>query len=74
MTATPRNKRIMVCALCYRAICYHGEMMCDGSQGAATVIMTVGELRQLNLEHPDNWSQRKLLSVYGDANPFGFAS
>lgn len=74
MTATPANKRIMVCAACHRAICYHGEMFCDDAQGAATEILTVGELRKLRLEHPDNWNQRKLLAVYGDPNPFGFAT
>lgn len=74
MTATPKTKRIMVCDRCFRAICYHGEMMCDEATGAGTTIKTVGELRALKLEHPDNWSQRVLLKVYGDANPFGFQS
>ena len=74
MTATRANKRIMVCAKCFRAICYHGEMFCDDALGAATAIKTVGELRALNLEHPDNWSQRVLTRVYGDPNPFGFST
>lgn len=59
------DKLIMVCSECLMACCWYGEIMCDESKHASTVIKTVGELKKLKLEHPSYWSNRKLTEVYG---------
>jgi len=66
------NKNIEVCSGCYRACCWYGEFMCDDAKSSGTIIKTVGELRKLNLEHEEYWSDKKLLEVFGDATPHGF--
>lgn len=68
--ATANTKRIMVCSECLRAACYYGEFMCDGAIGAGTVIKTVGELRPLDLEHPDYWGVKAMIRIYGQSDPF----
>lgn len=62
------NSKVMVCDKCLRASCWHDEFRCDEAYGAGLVIKTVGELRKLGLEHEDNWSDKKMIQVYGDAN------
>jgi hypothetical protein len=49
--------KITVCSECLTASCWLAEFMCDKSRDASTVQKTVGELRALKLEHPDNWSK-----------------
>jgi len=44
--------------------------MCDYADSAGTKLMTVKQLKKLNLEHEDYWSDEKMLQIYGDKNPF----
>lgn len=46
---------IVVCASCKRASCWKGFLYCDDYKTASSLIMTIKELRELNLEHPDYW-------------------
>jgi len=46
---------ITVCSECLQASCWHGEFMCDEARDAGITQKTVRELKELNLEHPDNW-------------------
>lgn len=64
--AISNTKIIQVCSACLTASCWHGEFMCDNSRGAGTVLKTVGELRRLTGEHPDNWASEKLIAIYGE--------
>ena len=48
---------IIVCDKCYRACCWHGYDMCDNSRSAGTAVLTVEELRRLDLEHESYWSE-----------------
>lgn len=61
------DSKVMVCDKCLRAICWHGEMMCDEARGAGLVVKTVAELRKLGFEHEENWNDEKMIQVYGDA-------
>lgn len=63
------DKRVMVCDHCLTASCWYGEFMCQRAVNAGTKILTAGELRKLNREHPDNWTAEKFISVYGTATP-----
>lgn len=63
------DKLILVCSECLTASCWYGEFMCWGSRDAKTVVKPVGELRDLNREHPDNWTAAKFTSVYGTSHP-----
>jgi len=42
--------------------------MCDDSRGAGLKILTVGDLRKLNREHEDYWTDEKMIEQYGDAS------
>lgn len=64
------NKVVEVCDNCSRACCWYGESMCDYADSAGTKLMTVKQLKKLNLEHEDYWSDEKMLQIYGDKNPF----
>ena len=66
------NKIIEVCESCHTASCWYGEFMCDDSDHADTEKKTLDELRILNLEHEDNWSDKKMTQIYGSPSPFGF--
>ena len=46
---------VTVCDTCLTASCWHGEFMCDNNKTAGTVKKSIGELKKLNLEHPDSW-------------------
>jgi len=59
------ERRVMVCASCLRAGCWHGEVMCDEARGAGTVEKPAHELDALNLEHPDNYSRARIRAIYG---------
>lgn len=39
--------------------------MCDDACCAGLTILTVGELRALNLESADYWTDEKLMEVFG---------
>ena len=64
------EKIIEVCDKCQTAACWYGEFMCDFAQIAGTKKMAVAELEKLGLESPQYWSDKKMLEIYGDANPF----
>jgi hypothetical protein len=49
------DRLVIVCDACLRASCWAGMFMCSRARNAGTTEKTVRELRQLNLEHPDNW-------------------
>jgi hypothetical protein len=42
--------------------------MCDYADSAGLVVKTVAELRKLGREHEENWSDAKMIEVYGDAD------
>lgn len=67
------SKKIMVCSSCLCARCWHGEFMCQTARTAGTKIMTEAKLGRLGREHHSNWSDQKLLDVYGSPDPFGYA-
>lgn len=67
------KKIVEVCDECLCASCWHGEFMCYESQNAGTTKKTVSELRKLNLEHSDHWSDNKMKAVYGDPAPHGYS-
>jgi hypothetical protein len=60
--------KVLVCNKCLTAACWYGEFMCQEAVTAGLKIMTVGELRKLDREHPEYWSDEKLVEVYGDAS------
>ena len=68
----PAYKRVLVCDKCLRACCWYGEFMCDGAPSAGTGLLTTKQLRRLGREHPDYWSRRKFVEIYGEPNP-GFS-
>ena len=61
------TSKVMVCDKCLKASCWHGEWRCDASLSAGLRILTVADLKKLGREHPDNWSDEKMIEVYGDA-------
>ncbi len=65
---TPFESRVMVCDACLRASCWYGEFMCDDARSAGLTVLTVGDLIKLGSEHEDNWSDEKMMRVYGNAN------
>ena len=62
-----------VCSSCHTASCWYGEFLCNDSQHASTEKKTVSELRKLKSEHEENWSDEKMMKVYGEPAPFGFS-
>ena len=75
MTPKPmaEKKIITVCKECLTAACWHGEFYCDKYKEAGTTNMTVAELRKLELESPDYWSDKQQREVCGHAAPNGYA-
>ena len=69
MAAMRNDKLVEVCDNCLCACCWYGEFMCDDARSAGTVIKTVGELKKLNREHSEYWTDAKFLKVYGIAHP-----
>lgn len=65
---TDDQTMVLVCGSCFRAVCWHGEMMCDDAKGAGLITLTVGELKVMDQEHPDNWSDEKMIEIYGNAD------
>ena len=64
------SKLVEVCDRCLRACCWYGEFMCDYADSAGTKLLPIKELKKLNIEHEDYWSDEKMLEIYGDKNPF----
>ena len=60
------DKVIQVCDKCLRACCWYGMFMCDDSRTAGTVYKTVRELKALNAEHSDYWTDKQLIHIYGE--------
>lgn len=50
------DRLVTVCDQCYMASCWRGIFRCEGSINAGTVQMPVWHLRELDLEHPDNYA------------------
>jgi hypothetical protein len=44
--------------------------MCCAVKTAGTRKLSIKELRKLGREHSDNWSEEKLIDVYGCEDPF----
>ena len=59
MAAMRNDKLVEVCDNCLCACCWYGEFMCDDARSAGTVIKTVGELKKLNREHSEYWTDAK---------------
>ncbi len=59
---------VTVCDRCFMAVCWHGVFSCQESQFAGTTRKRASELRQLNLEHPGNYSRSELLKVCGQVD------
>lgn len=64
------KKLIEVCDACWQASCWHGEFFCQEAETAGTVRLPIGVLRELGLEHEDNWSDTKLTEIYGVSDPW----
>lgn len=56
---------VTVCDRCLTASCWHGEFMCSDSQHAGTKELRASQLQKLGLEHPSNFSERKIIAVCG---------
>jgi len=70
MRAIPKNppgdeRLVTVCAECLRASCWYWEHQCDKAHTAGTVEVPVRKLRDLDREHPDNWSIEKIGRICG---------
>jgi hypothetical protein len=74
MTTINENKLIQVCDHCLTAACWYGEYYCDYSKNAGLTLKTVKELRKLNRENEEYWSDEKMEKIYGEPNPFRFAT
>ena len=48
---------VTVCDRCLQASCWQGIFMCDEAREAGTTVMTIADLRKLNLEHPCYWTK-----------------
>lgn len=53
------TRKVTVCDACSQASCWNGIFMCQESDHAGTVDLTVGELKILDLEHSDYWKPAK---------------
>ena len=67
------TKYVEVCTACGTSTCCNGLGRCAGARNAGTELLTVSRLRVLEQEHPDNWSDSKMISIYGSAAPHGYA-
>lgn len=66
------KKIIEVCSSCSTASCWYGEFMCDDSKHSSTKKMSVRDLRKHSSENEQNWSDNKMMKIYGEPAPFGF--
>jgi len=63
------NREVLVCAECHRASCWYGEFYCDRSRFANVVVLTVKQLKELNLEDSAYWTKKTFLEIYGNDMP-----
>jgi hypothetical protein len=42
--------------------------MCDDAVTAGLKVLTIGDLKKLGREHPEYWSDEKLIQIYGTAS------
>ena len=63
MNENDQDRLITVCSACLRATCWHAEMHCGRHREAGVVTRTVGELQQINAEHPSRYSVEKVREV-----------
>lgn len=68
----PNTRMVTVCSECLKASCWHGEFLCERSRAANIVRRTVGQLRDLNREHPEQYSVRKVRHVCGEDAVAGY--
>lgn len=64
-TVNDRERKVLVCASCLRASCWHGEFFCEEYQSADVIEKSVAELDALRREHADHYSIKKIREVYG---------
>jgi hypothetical protein len=62
------SAKVLVCDNCLRASCWYGEFRCERYIPAGLKILTVSQLRKLQYEHEDFWTDEKMIEIYGDAN------
>jgi len=60
-----QDRLVIVCGVCFTASCWHDEFVCGHHKTAITVEKTVGELRQINAEHPSNYSIERVREMTG---------
>lgn len=60
------DRKVTVCSACLTASCWHGKFMCDRSRNASTIRVSRSTLDKLGKEHPDNYSDERLLEVCGE--------
>lgn len=65
--ALHNTDKVIVCGKCLKAACWYAEFMCDEAQNADLKVLTVGDLRKLDLEHEDFWTDETMIRIYGDA-------
>ena len=66
------NKLVQICDKCHKASCWYREFMCMDYLHAGVELKTVAELRELDLEHEDQWSDEKMDAMFGQPAPFGY--
>lgn len=52
------ERLVTVCAACLRAQCWQGKLYCHKYKTADVKEMPVSKLRELALEHPENWETK----------------
>ena len=66
--ALSNSAKVLVCGKCLKAACWYGEFLCDDARSADLKIVTVGDLRKLDREHEDYWTDETMIRIYGDAD------
>jgi len=66
------NKLVQICDKCHKASCWYGEFMCVDYFNAGIELKTIAELRELDLEHEDNWGDEKMDAIFGQPAPFRY--
>jgi hypothetical protein len=66
------NKLVRVCDNCLTASCWYAEFMCQQAYEAGITLKTVAELKILNRENEDYWSDEYMETIYGSPTPFGY--
>lgn len=66
-----RERLITVCSECFRASCWGGEFMCEGSRHAGTTKKGERELDRLAAEHPSYYAQARIEKICGSTEYVG---